>query len=413
MPAELAINYGVNPEAYKPPLNFKPKRADQGQYSVVHDSRRFTALMATQDEPDFEKRLAMETAYIRAQLKTDLGERLKVSKSEFTYEIRNGLLYEPGRNEPFQSVMERGYKDASRRGVDTPRESVEFQTWKTMQAILASPDTAEGTMVLDFSPRGEKGTNYGDDYIDAHVRRGDTVVSARYQSDLSRQECRDRIVRLNPYYDQVLPQNPTDIDIKTTPVILPAHLGHVNPDLLIQSLLGKNIGSSQEHLDQVDADLAPLIISYINTLVEHPEALYELEEGYEVFLGGAHLSSEYYKKLEARGVIFESHIASGLSFSGTQFEIKMLAEESKNMAGGACGSGGCSTPDGALSESVPSSPLDNLDGRGKVHFRCPRCKSINRRELFEYVTQCQNMECGTTDVLPQSVKEKLGLSKVN
>lgn len=392
------------------------ERADFSQYNTRHDSQRFIALMAAQGTAGFEAAITTEKAYIGTQLRTDLGERLDVAKSEFTYEIRDGLLYEPGRNEPFERAIERGYKD--RREVDASRESVEFQTWKTMQAILASPDTPNGTIVLDFSPRGGKGTNYEDDYIDAHLKKGDRVVSARYKSDLTKAKCREKIVTLNPYYESVLSKNPTDVDIKTAPVILPPHLGFSDSDALIKSLLGKEVGIPQEELDGIWFAVTPLATSYINTLVENPGDLYSLEQTYRAYLVASHKTHEQVissKPVSEGKVIYEDRefIDSliqkpALVWSGTRIEIQMLASEPVKIGGGACGSGSCSTT-GSSSESVPSSPLDNLDGMGKINFACPDCGAINTRELFKYVTNCQ--KCESHNVLPPELRSKVSQPK--
>lgn len=390
------------------------ERADLSQYNPAFDSQRFTTLMAQRGTVGFELSIITEKAYIAQQLRTDLGERLNVAKSEFIYEIRDGLLYEPGRDEPFERVMERGY--AGRRVVDASREKVEFTTWKTMQSILTNPYTPDGTIVLDFSPRGGKGTNYEDDYIDAHIKRGNQIVSARYKSDLTKAQCREKIVGLNPYYDNVLPQKPTDIDIKTAPVILPPHLGFSDPDALVKSLLGREVGIPQEDLDEVWAVVTPLATSYINTLVENPGDLYSLEQTYRALLVASHKTSEQVidSQAIAKGkVIYEDREFIGslvkkpaIIWGGTRIEIQMLASEEVKIGGGACGSGSCSTTDG-----LSTNELDNIDGRGPLNFSCPDCGKTNTRPLFQYVKNCQ--KCGSDKVLPKSVREKLGLNKVN
>ena len=147
------------------------------QYNVAFDSQRFSYLMSQKWTAGFEERLEVETAYIDRQLKTDLGERLDVEKSTYTFEIRDGKLYEPGRSEPFEDVMRRGI---GRRSVDLPREYAEIAGFRgTIQAFIADPDTPEGSLVVDISPRGLPGSNYQKNYFDVHMKVGGLDLATR------------------------------------------------------------------------------------------------------------------------------------------------------------------------------------------------------------------------------------------
>lgn len=390
------------------------ERADLSQYNTLHDANRFMALMATQGMPGFDTALDIETRYIDQQLKTDLGERLDLAVSRFEYEIRDGKLYEPGRNEPFEVSMAKGYEEG-RKAVDFDRDKVEFQTWKTMQSVLASPDTPDGTIVLDFSPRGKTGTNYEDDYIDSHVKRGDKVESARYRSNLTTKECREKIVNLNPYYDY-LPQNPTDVDIKTAPVILPPHMGHTDPDALVRSLIGEEVGISQEELDEVYVAVAALRVAYINTLIENPGALIEHEKNYRAFLNGSHKSHEQVKSRIAAqkfASYFKTEVAAdfvqspSLRWKGTKFEIDMLANEEIQIAGGSCGSSGSSCSNPLYAMEIENSVEDFY---GKTKFTCPDCGYLNSRGYDELIANCQNDNCKSDKVLPPGLRGSKSVS---
>lgn len=387
------------------------ERRDFSQYNPEFDSRRFRSLMAQKETAGFEVALATERAYIGAQLKTDLGERLHVAKSTYEYEIREGKLYEPGRIEPFEAVFERGM---GRKAVDIPRERAEFLSFRTMQAVLASPDSPDGTMVLDVSPRGEEGTNYEENNFDVHTKAGNRVISTRYRSDLSNDGYRRKIVTLNPTYGTFLPDMPTDVDLKSTPVVIPSYLKYSNPDVLAKFLLGGEMGITQEQLDEVWVSVTPLATSYINTLVENPQDLYSLEMNYRALLNASHKTSEHVasqKFTRGEEVVFDAGRlsidttvkTSSFNWSGTRIEIEMLASEPVKIGGGACGSGSCSTSTESSSGDVPSDPLDNFDGRGNIYFRC-KCGALNKRELFSYVTNCQ--ECGSDEVLPPSLRGK-------
>lgn len=386
------------------------ERADTNQYNVALDSQRFTALMTQKGTVGFEGRLATETSYIRQQLKTDLGERLDVAKSTFVYEIREGKLYEPGRSEPFEEVIKRGN---GRNPIDIERDEAELGSFTgVVQGYLAQDDTADGTTVLIISPPGLPGSEERKNFFQVYRREGKKVEGARYYSDLTNEEYRRKIISLNPAYETLLPEKPTDVDLKSNPVIIPSHLDYSDPDKLAQFLLGKEVGMPQEQLEEVYMDVAPITTSFINTLAERSWAIYDLEKTYQAFLNGSYKSYEHRTKsqtvdagLAQETTIFASAIKSGVSFSGTPMEIRMLADEKQKIGGGACGSGSCSTSNDSFSSGIPTSKFDNLDGRGPLSFRCPKCKEVNTRELFQYVANCQH--CGSDEVLPPSLRGKV------
>ncbi len=396
------------------------EREDTNQYNVAFDSQRFIALMGQRGIPgfQFQAALATEEAYIGRQLKTDLGERLDVAKYTFVYEIRGGKLYDPGRGEPMEEVIKRGM---SRNPIDAKRDEAELGSFTgVIQEFLAKEDTPDGTTILAVSPRGLPGSDEKKNFFQVYIREGNYVIGTRYFSDLTNEDYREKIISLNPSYSALISEKPTDVDLKSNPLIVPSHLDYSSdPDKLAMFLLKKEIGMPQEQLSELWETVTPLVTSYTNTLVENPGDLYWLEMNYRALLNGAHKTSEQIlarvrerseeelignvSSIGAPEIVNTSTRSASFMWSGTRIEIEMLAGEEVKIGGGACGSGGCSMED--PSQTVPSSPLDNLDGRGKIHFRCPSCGTINKRELFQYVTRCQNESCKSTKVLPSSLRK--------
>ncbi|MEK9178687.1 MAG: hypothetical protein AAB801_02815, partial [Patescibacteria group bacterium] len=358
--------------------------------------------------PRFEQRLEGETAYIQRQLKTDLGERLDVSESTVIYEIRNGKLFEPGRNKPFIDVIKRGM---GRREIDLPRERADLQSFRTIETVLGNDEIPDGTTILEVSPRGLPGSNYEKNVFDIHTKISGQVITTRYLSNLTNEEYRRKIISLNPGYSELLPERPTDVALKSNPLIIPSHLDYSDPDKLAKYLLKERVGMPAEELDEIwsDSNTVMLYTSYVNTLVENPESLF-LEVNYRAFLNMAHKLRERklsVQKIEITGkvVLYSADRQTPYNFSGSRMEIEYLAEEPLKIGGGACGSGSCSTNS---SESVPSSTLDNIDGKGQINFRCPSCGEINSRTLFNLLTNCQH--CGSKEVLPKFLR---GYSKLS
>ncbi|MBI2621439.1 MAG: hypothetical protein HYW63_02205 [Candidatus Levybacteria bacterium] len=382
------------------------ERADIPQYNTVFDSRRFVALMAERRTVGFETSLVREKAYIGQQLKTDLGERLDVAKSTFVYEIRDGKLYEPGRDEPMEEVIKRGM---GRNPKDRERDAAELGSFTgVIQGFLAKEDTPDGTTVLAVSPRGLPGSFEKKNFFQVYVREGEYIIGTRYFSDLTNEDYRRKIISINPAYSTLIPEKPTDVDLKSNPMVIPCHLDYsADPDKLAMFLLKKEIGMPQEQLDEVWEVVTPLVTSYTNTLIEKPGDLYWLEMNYRALLNGAHKTSERVLEQKfnyAELTLDERARTTYFAWTGTRIEIEMLAGEEIKIGGGACGSGSCSTSSES-SSGVSDSPLDNLDGMGKINFRCPDCNELNTRELFNYVKSCKN--CGSDKVLPPSLRGKI------
>lgn len=336
------------------------------QYNVAFDSQRFSGLLT-------QERFNAEVIYVKRQLKTDFGERLNVAESSFRYDIRDGIMYGEGEGEPFEEVLKRGMY---RLKIDWEREEAELTGFRTVQAVMGNPDTPDGTAVLNATPRGKKGSNYEKNYFDVFIKRGDQILATRYLSNLTNAEYRRRIVEMNPLYEEALPENPNDVELKLTPLILPHYSQYADPEALVKFLLGDKIGIPYEELDQMWIDMSPLVTSYINTLAKHPEDLYTLESKHKAILREeANLASE--------GNLCPDGKCGGIG------------------GGGCGGSGGCSAEFGGI-----------VDNFGPTEFPCPDCGKKNKRPVNQLISNCQH--CGSDKVLPPNLRLQTfqpGLSK--
>lgn len=331
------------------------ERREFPQYDISLDSQRFSTLIASGAS---EQTIEEQKQYIERQLKTDVGERIGVAESHFVYEIRGDKLFGPAEHEPFEDVIKKGVI----RRDNGERETAELTCFQLTQNYLTDPSTADGTMVFNPSPPG---SGYRENYLDIHRKVGNTVHSVRYLSTVNNEEYRQKILSISPSYQEVIPNNPTDLDFFLSPVVVPNWM-NFNPDRLAQYILGEKNGISKEEYEEfwVTA-LAPQATSIINTLVNNPGALLDLDRK----------QNEFYR--------------------GAKFQIQYL-DEKVSFGGGGCGSGACST------SSLSSESGGLKDKYGPMEFSCPSCGEKNIRQYDKLISNCQH--CGSDKVLPKSVK---------
>lgn len=360
------------------------ERKDVGQYDVRFDSQRFLALRDLEGTIDYQSQLKKELKFTRKQLETDNKERLNVQESHFIYEIRNGSLYGEGDSVPFEISLRKAAENKS----EYTREHADLDAFMFYQKVLASPETPNGTMVFNPSPPDEKNKM---NFLDVHTKVGDTVHSVRYLSNLSNYDYREKIIGINPAYSEIIPENPTDKDFLKNPVIVPDHLD-LTPDRLADYFIPerKSLGISPEKHQEIWKDLSPQITSMINTLVENPEAIENIEDNY------------------ARIQVKATELAGGINYllkSGGDGVIVYIDEKPQMISGGGCGGAGC---------TLGGSNFDNLskvessgmkDEYGDLNYKCPSCKQINKRTPGKLDSNCPG--CGSDEVLPPAARKML------
>jgi hypothetical protein len=362
------------------------ERTFDAQYDIGFDSQRFSTLLTTTVDPGFEERLAFEKAYTAQQLKTDIGERLDVAQSTYFFDIRDGKLFGDGEQVPFDQVIQKGMY---RREIDWEREEAELTGHRVIEAIMVDPATPDGTIILNASPRGKEGSNYEKNYLDAFIKRGDRVEATRYLSEVCNAHYRQRLVNLNPMYGDIFPVVPSDVELKSTPVVVPGYLNS-DPKSVVVSVLGREIGISSEEFDQIWLDVAPIWTSLINTLAETPDDIYTLEKMRKALYNASFKASKSENTIEKP------------AFGISKMEIIYLAEEKTQIGGGGCGGGTCSTGTNSKYEFGPR------DEKGPLSFDCPSCGAENTRPYGGYVYKCKNEKCKNPEsVLPNSLRNLL------
>lgn len=357
------------------------ERTDMHQYDTRFDSQRFMALATFRHAPNYQERLTAEKAYLEQQLKTDLGERQGLSVSTVYYQIIDGKLYSQGFSEPAEVVFRRGMY---RNPADFKRDEARDASFQFMQSILADPKVPDGLTVLIASPRGQEGSDEEDNYVDGFSRLGNQVVQRRYKSNLTNENYRRKFSEIDPKVSQLLPEYPTDVNLISTPVIVSPDMAFWDPKKVKDFLFQREMGMSKEEFDELLLAMAPLLTSYMNTAVERPWALKELDTEYVAFHKGAELKKQEKIKDDVVPLTFEGITKQGILF---------LAEEDIKISGGSCGSGGCSVGSFGTRINFES------DIYGDLSFNCPSCGKENIRERGKLMTSCKNPDCKD----PQSV----------
>lgn len=322
-------------------------------------------------------------AYADQQIFTDIGERLDRAESHYVYEIRDGKLYGEGINEPFDESIERGIIQRW----DGSRENSELIGFRFIESFMVDPQTHDGAMV--FNPSPPDGGNYKKNYLDVYKKVGNEVHAVRYFSDSTNDQYREKILEINPLYEEVIPESPSDIDFFLNPVVVPKHLD-MDPDQLAEFILGSKSGMSEEEYSEILAspNIVALRLSLINTLADNPWVLLELQTTQKALYAGI-------KKEKDREVI--------PIFTSQRIQIQYLSQEKNTLGGGGCGSGACS-----IDRSGYNLNLGPRDEKGPLNFNCPSCGVENTRPYGGYVYKCKNEKCKNPEsVLPDFVKLSL------
>lgn len=340
--------------------------ACDSQYQLYFDMRDAKSLRSYVGTSDYHERRQRLATYFERQLRTDIGERFGEDESPpFIYKIRDGKLYSPERDEPFEESILRGI---GRKQIDLERDLAEYEGFvSVIQGYLADPKTPDGSMAVSPSPKGLPGSDYTQNYLDVAMKVGDLVILKRYKSNLTNEEYRQKLIEINPYAQFLIPENPTDMDFKRNPITVPHDLGFATVEQIRQFFMRDRIGVPKEKVDEAFKAIAPLVVSHINTIIENPEALDEAKVGYKAIQKGAVIA------YECGHTSFENM---------TKKEVADLSRENVKVGAGGCGS--CSTSEQGLEKG---------DDYGKLSFNCPSCGEINVRKPNEFVVKCQNNKC--------------------
>lgn len=319
-------------------------------YDVRFDSQRFRALQLSGNA-----NLDDQKEYIKRQLLTDIGERINVSESRTNYTLINGHFVAEGTNEPMIDILRRGRAHRRKNGnslEDFAREDAEVSTFEKIDNFVSDPSVPIGTkIVVGSPPSGSYQLNFFDGFVKTD---NNEMVSVRFFSNLTNEEYAQKFTQINSNYSEVFSKDISASKLLATPVVVPENSSIQSLDeLKIFMLDDEKVGIDAQEAEEVIKPAAWLITSYINTLVENPQALGLLQSKYNLILRTVDGEKiENIKEMNDANIMIEGKI------------------KPQEKAGG-CGTSGA-TPGGEIFKSADFSASKNLNSK-QEWFKCPDC----------------------------------------
>lgn len=302
-----------------------------------------------------DERRPVNPLYIKRQVETHIGERLNVLLSKTRYELRNGVIFGQGNDDPFLDVLKRGrdYRRRNGREVDHPREDAEVIGFSKIQKSLGNPETPIGTMMLSISPPGKDGSIYKHNYYDVFFLKEDQdgrcIEARRYSSSLG---CDEYAKFLN------LPFVPDDSYLLSNPILVDTTL-FGTPDDIHRFLHREHDYLSEEDFRIIIEVCRPFILAYIEALVNtNDRQLHAL--AFNAILNRADKARDYLEDIKSGKLVYPDKVTR---FSIEQWGSLPVMEK---MTG--CGySGGFSISKGEISSPFSVSEFTEW-------FTCPKCQ---------------------------------------
>lgn len=286
-------------------------------------------------------------------LRTHIGERLNVIESTQNFRVINKRIYSQNGKEPFLDVIKRGrdYRRNCESPVDFKREDAEVTGFEKIEEFLT--DSKEGTIVVSFSPPGQEGSIYKQNFYDIFTKTREGVKLSRYSSVLSSSEYAKFMLEMGfegngeIADDAFLISNPIKIDdprFKT-------------PEDLHRYLHKKHEYITKEEFEERIRLCLPLILDYANN---------PTPQKYNAILNLADMPEKTFLSLESLAAIPVRQVMTGCGVS---------------KAGGVF--------------SVSEFGVGN-DKYGERTFKCPECGLTNVRPENKLISKCQH--CGSSKV---------------
>lgn len=323
---------------------------------------------------ELDRRKPINGAFIKVQVESLISERLHALLIVRRYDLKDGILYGEGSDEPFTDVIKRGIHRSPSKKVDWPREEAELTGFYNIQNVLGNAETPVGTMMLSISPPGKDGSIYENNFYDVFVLRedhkGKHIELRRYSSALSLEEYADKLgLESQNLDDVVLLANPIKID-----------LAEFRTADEIHEYLHKEHGYiSVGDFKKIIQICTPFIQAYIRTLIDDDD--FGVKLTFNAILNRADIA---YRDLKKYGFIYPS--------TGS---IEIWGNLPVREAPTGCGSsGGVELTRGRSPFSVSEFGLS--DKYGSREFDCPNCGKKNVRPENQLIKNCQN--CGSSKV---------------
>ncbi|HYK08483.1 MAG TPA: hypothetical protein VEW42_03225 [Candidatus Eisenbacteria bacterium] len=377
-------------------LTYEPE-LDRGVYQTLKEHRH--------EGTAYEHVRNNLNGYTTFQVETFIGERLNVGLSQFRYDLRDGVMYGEGMTDPLIDMIARGKdcRDEVVHDVDKPRQQAEIEQFTKIQEVFGNPHADIGTTIVSISPPGGEGSAYVHNFYDVFVLSEDKdskeryVAARRFASELCPEEYEQKAAELIPGFFTERTDESLDSYFLSHPLVLDAtsNLSNNPEEIHAHFHKGKDFLSTED-FGEVKRQIAGLIVSYVNTLVETPEDDTLLKSTLNVIMRKADDVADSLRHPHRRAeVIASAPIAVPLSRG------QMLEEGKKSVRQVTTGCGDSSafeTTDTRASNMATTFSMRDFgkDKLGNRVFDCPDCGEMNVRPVNELVNNCQN--CGSDKV---------------
>lgn len=356
-------------------------------YSPSFDERDYGNFKSLPGEE--KKRLE---AYTRRQLETYIGERVSVIKSPTRFEIVDGKMVAQGVTQSMEDMVRNGVEYRRKYGnpIDFEREKAELEGAIKTQGRLTHEQTQVGAKNLSVSLKGEKGSDYTNNFFDVYELKEDEngryIELTRYLSTLNLEQYKER---LRPFKE--FGEDATAADFLREPI--DADLFESSDD--VQKYLSKGLKAlEEEKLEIIKQITAPVITSYINSLIDNPYDFYTHRLKYNAVLNQADEALAGLANNDVKQIQKLRNWASFSSKEAIEERAMILGIQRVREAGGPCPgvSGGINLggPEAVNNPFSVSQFGQKKEAQTKLCCKCPFCEEQVEAEIGGGRIRCPN-----------------------
>ncbi len=374
-------------------LNYIPNRQEEAKlaYNPSFDERDYENF----SELSLKEQQRLKE-YTQRQLETYMGERVQVAESVTRYDIVEGKIFSASMGQSLEDMMINGINFRREHGnpIDFEREDAELAGVKLMQPELVNEDIPPGTTFLVVSLPGIAGSDYTNNFFDTFSvqedEKGRYVEHRRFLSNLTADEYRQRVAPFKVFENLPKAEDFLKDPIKVT--------GFDNSGELQKYLNGGIKALEKDEMDKINKINAPLITSYINSLVGLPNDHFIHRLKYNAILNQSDMVLDAIKNGDSK---FLDSLYYRYAFDPNYAEDISWAMGTKNVrkAQGPCPGTSEGFSLGSFMEPGKApfsvSEFGKLKDRfGDRTFDCPHCGWKNLRPENQLIENCQNPDCG-------------------
>jgi hypothetical protein len=319
--------------------------------------------------------------YTNDQVDTMFGELCNVAQSTYKLTIKDGRLFNESYNGFFLDMVKRGRDYRKKQGSNaTDREDAEVTGVENIiQPVLTHKDAPENFSVVSFSPP-RPGSIYTKNFYDVYTVRGkgkDRFIEVtRFTSGLDRSEYVEKIKQMG--IANKIPDNATDVDFLSNPVLLPPFSEYSNPDSLHAFMhKGHSFMTRKVFEKQILRAMQPLKTDYLNALENQPYNVDLIGKKFDAMLNAI---AEAKRRISIGSAKLTTSIDEKILFTAKDI-VRFENQEVQQVMSG-CGVSSGFKKDFSIKNPLQDVIKNILKGLkphsvadfGQEWFNCPKCK---------------------------------------